>query len=193
MRGSVVDEAPTEAVYPTDESLMHAIQEGHIDLLGVLYERYSRRVSARCHGMVGDPADVDDLVQETFLRVLRYRSGFRGDARFSTWLYRIASNVCLDHMKARGKRAASNSDLASVTSIGNGPSAHRERLAVLETALDRLPADKRELLLLCRLGGLSYTQLAERLGAREGTVRVRVHRAVTQLKSIFDTLWEGGS
>lgn len=170
---------------------MRAIQAGHLDLLGVLYERHSGRVFAQCLRAVGDPTVADDLVQEAFLRVLRYRSSFRGEARFSTWLHRIAGNVCLDHLRARGKQAAVDSEFAATAEDTETP--EPERLAMLRAALARLPADKRELLRMCRIEGLTYAQAAERLGAREGTVRVRVHRALGELRSILESLGEGGS
>ena len=99
--------------YPSDEATMRAIQEGHLDLLGTLFGRYSGKVLGRCFQMVGDRHHADDLLQESFLRVLRYRDSFKGTARFSTWLYRIVTNVCLDHLRAGNRRDIAVEELAS--------------------------------------------------------------------------------
>ena len=179
--------------YPSDRAMMRAIQEGHLDLLGVLYERHSSRVSAQCSGMVDDVEAVDDLVQEVFLRVLRYRQSYRGEAQFTTWLHRITRNVCLDHISARKKDKAVDGHLASRPEAEPAQRPGAERLAVLRRALDSLDTEKRDLLVWRRLEGLSYAELAERFGVTEGALRVRVHRATIELKAAFDALWDGPS
>lgn len=188
--------------YPSDEATMRAIQAGHLDLLGVLYRRHRGSVSRQCSGLIGESDIVDDLVQESFLRVLRYRESFRGEARFSTWLYRIARNVCLDHLTGMKKEVAIGDELSvdgdgvSLPPSGGGvapPISESERVSVLRSALAMLPEEKRELLTLYRLEGLTYAQLSRRFGVSEGALRVRVHRAMTQLKAIFDSLWDASS
>lgn len=171
---------------------MMAIAAGHVDLVGTLFTRHSPRAFAQCVRLVGDRQVADDLVQEAFLRVLRYRASFRGEARFTTWLYRIVRNVCLDHLKASNRaaevaaRVASEQDELDPAGALDDPD-----LTQLRAALERLAPQKRELLVMCRVEGLGYAQIAERLGASEGAIRVRVHRAVGELRAILTAL-EGG-
>ncbi len=179
-------------VYPCDEIMMKAIQEGHLDLLGTLFERHSRKVFAQCYRMVGDRHTSDDLVQESFLRVLRYRKGFKGTARFSTWLYRIVANVCIDHLRAKSKEGTAVRELATeAADLEQVTPPDDDRVVVLREALERLAPEKRELLVMSQIRELGYAQLAEHCGISEGAVRVRVHRAVRELKSIVDSLRDG--
>jgi RNA polymerase sigma-70 factor, ECF subfamily len=185
-------EGAAAAGQPSDEGVMRAVQAGNVDQLGVLFRRHSRRVFVQCLRMVGDPDAADDLVQETFLRVFRYRDSFRGTARLSTWLHRIATNVCIDHLRARERPVtASPEPDAQDTTDTAFQFTESEGVAVLRDALDKLPRDKRELLTMCRLEGLSYGDMAKRLGVTEATLRVRVHRAMKDLKTTFDSLWAG--
>lgn len=171
---------------------MRAIQEGHLDLLGTLFTRYSDRVFGRCFQLVGDRHEADDLLQESFLRVLRYRASYKGTARFSTWLYRIATNVCLDHLKAKNREGSAVQRLVEMTDF-TPPMDNDDRVDVLRVAFERLSAEKQELLVMARIRGFGYARLAESCGTSEGTIRVRVHRAMRELKSIVDGLMESES
>lgn len=184
-------DAAASAGQPSDESAMRSIQAGNSDQLGVLFKRHSRRVFVQCLRIVGDPDTADDLVQETFLRVFRYSDSFRGTARFSTWLHRIASNVCIDHVRARERQVTTLQEDTAPDHDSAFQVTDSERVTVLRDALDKLPRDKRELLTMCRLEGLSYADMAKRLGVAEATLRVRVHRAMKDLKTTFDSLWAG--
>jgi RNA polymerase sigma-70 factor (ECF subfamily) len=179
-------------VFPSDEVLMRAIQEGHVDLLGSLFTRYMDRVFRRCLHLVGDRHEAEDLLQESFLRVLRYRDSYKGTARFSTWLYRIATNVCFDHLKARSREGAAVENLAETTDFEPLPT-DDDRIVVLRVAFERLAPEKRDLLIMTRIRGWGYAKLAAECGATEGAIRVRVHRALQELKSIVDSLQESES
>lgn len=170
---------------------MAAIQEGHVDLLGALFARYSDRVFRRCFELVGDRHEADDLLQESFLRVLRYRDSYKGTARFSTWLYRIATNVCLDHLRARKRDNTVTRDLTAASDFEAADC--DPRLELLRVAFERLAPEKRELLALARLQGHGYAEIAEQYGLTEGALRVRVHRAMKELKAIVDSIDEGGA
>jgi len=169
---------------------MQAIQKGHLDLLGTLFSRYASRVFGRCFQLVRDRAEADDLLQEAFLRVLRYRASFRATARFSSWLYQITTNVCFDHLEARKRDSSIARELARdlEENVGFDEPDSDPRIELLRSALERLAPEPRELLTLVRLQGYGYAQLAERYGASEGAIRVRVHRALKELKSIAQAL-----
>ena len=173
----------------TDEAVMTEIQAGRLDLLGVLYTRHSDRAYALCRRMVGDGSASEDLVQEAFLRVLRHRDKFRGDARFATWLHRIVRNVCLDHLNAR------NRENAAVQGLADEP-CHREsfmpiddsEISVTRMAFEKLSKEKQRCLIMARIDGCGYREIAARLGTSEGAARVRVHRAMNELKSNIESL-----
>jgi len=173
---------------------MTKIQEGHIDLLGILFSRHSKNAYAQCYRMVGDSQTSEDLVQESFLRVLRYRMKFRGDARFSTWLYRIVANVCLDHIGARRKEDAAFEALASDTDCLDSVTLPDESdIGIAKTAYDALLPEQQELLVLSRIDGVGYKEIAARYDISEGAARVRVHRTVRELKSNIIALTESES
>ena len=164
-----------------DEELMLGVRRGDRDAFTALFQRHYARVHALCARLTGDAAAADDLAQDTFLRVLRLGSGFQARARFSTWLYRIARNVSIDHLQ-RVRRTAHRD--ASALNGRPDETVDDPRLHTLELALALLPADRREVLVLSRYHDLPYAQLAEVLGCSEGAARVRVHRALSELKQI---------
>lgn len=173
---------------------MSKIQEGQLDLLGVLFARHSRRAYAQCFRTVGNSESCDDLVQEAFLRVLRYRDNFRGESLFSTWFYRIVRNVCYDHLGARKKEGAAYDKLATEqeSAEAHAPIDDSE-VSVTRVAFEKLSHDQQQLLIMARIDGCGYREIAARIGTTEGAARVRVHRTITQLQSIIDDLSEAPS
>ncbi len=173
---------------------MAKIQDGHLDLLGVLFSRHSKKAYALCYRMVGDGHVSEDLVQESFLRVLRFRQNFRGDACFTTWLHRIATNVCLDHLGARRKETEAFRELAAEPAdIGSQPAPDDSDVAIARAAFEALSPDQQELLVMSRINGVGYREIAVHYGVTEGAARVRVHRTVRELKSNVARLTEAES
>ena len=161
---------------------MQRLSAGEPQALDLLFRRHHERVHALCARLAGDGLVADDLVQETFLRVLRFARSFEQRARFTTWLYRIARNVCLDHI-AQERRRASAVETEGVTQTTGDP-----RLDVLEQALQRLPETMRAALVLSRFHELPYEELAIVLGCSVGAARVRVHRALNELRRLVQEL-----
>ncbi len=173
----------------TDEILAGAVAHGDLDALGELFERHHKRVHAICYRMTGEPSSADDLVQESFLRVLRYSKSYDAKAAFTTWLYRLARNVCLDHL-SRENRSNERVQLMNVEqrtdhSPGSEP---YSRLDTVHAALYRLPSEKREILVLSRYEGMSYAEIAEVCDTTVGAIKVRAHRAMRELRKIFEEL-----
>ena len=159
----------------TDEALMQRLAAGEREALDLLFRRHHERVYALCARLTHDATAADDLVQETFLRVFRYAATFRQRARFTTWLYRIARNLCHDHaLRARRREPEEDARIEPVQ--------RDARLDSLELALQQLPDSLREALVLSRFHDLPYAELAIVLGCSPGAARVRVHRALTELK-----------
>jgi RNA polymerase sigma-70 factor (ECF subfamily) len=173
---------------------MARIQEGDLDLLGILFARHSKKAYALCYRIVGDGHISEDLVQESFLRVLRYRRNFRGDSRFSTWLYRIVKNVCLDHIGAQRKEDAAFEGLVAESANFDSLTVPDESdVGIAKAAFEALSPDQRELLVMSRIDGVGYKEIAAHFGVTEGAARVRVHRTVRELKASVTKLTEAES
>jgi RNA polymerase sigma-70 factor (ECF subfamily) len=171
-----------------DEALMRAVREGDLTQLGTLFDRYHVALFDFLNRMTGRRDVAEDLVQEVFLRILKYRATYREDARFETWVFRIARNARADYfMKRETIEPLSEEALASPDGAP-GPEGELERqgdAALLRRALLQLREDRRELIVLARYRGMKYDAIAELLGVDTGTVKVRVHRALGELRTLF--------
>lgn len=175
---------------------MHAVRQGDVAKLALLFERYHRPLFDFLCRMTGNAAAAEDLVQDVFVRILKYRATFRDEGRFETWVFRIARNVRADYFKRRGMPPAELTEAAGHASPEPGaPDAiERDRnVDCLKRALLLLRDDKRELIVLARYRGLSHAAIADLLGVEVGTVKVRMHRAVKELRDIFLRLSENPS
>ena len=184
----------------TDETLMHAVRAGDVAKLGLLFERHHAPLFDFLARMTGNPAAAEDLVQDVFVRVLKYRTTWRDEGRFETWLYRIARNARVDYFKSRAAYPETNS--AEIDAALEHPSceplpsdtlARDREVARLQRALALLRDDKRELIVLARYQGMKLDAIADLLGVETGTVKVRLHRAVKELREIFLRLNENES
>jgi len=169
--------------HDVDTALMLRVASGDREAMRTLFERTYADVRALCLRFSQQPTLADDLAQETFLRALRYAHSFRGEARFSTWVYRIARNVCYDHMNA-ANTPLSLDEVAEPRTDG----APRNTRLELEQALAWLPAEQREALVLVRLHGLPYAEVATVLGCSPGAARTRVCRALQRLRQLVHQL-----
>jgi RNA polymerase sigma-70 factor (ECF subfamily) len=172
----------------TDEALMTAVRSGDVAQLGVLFERYHLPLFDFLARMTGDRTAAEDLVQDIFVRILKYRATFRDGGSFETWLYRIARNARADYFRQRSHVEPLAEEALERAAPQPGPAlrleADRERDR-LRRALMLLREDKRELLVLARYQDMRYEQIADVLGIEIGAVKVRVHRAIRELREIF--------
>lgn len=166
---------------PSDEALIEAMQQGDRDAVGQLFDRHYDELFAFAARMLGDSHTAADAVQEAFLRVLRYGGSFGGRSSFRTWMLRVVRNVCLDLVTERRRRRRA-AEVLPPREPTPAPTEPDPRLSRLRTALEALPATRREVLVLRRFHGLSYAEIGELCGISEGAARVRVHRALRQLK-----------
>src|SRR6185503_9633446 len=147
------------------------VREGDLAKLGLLFERYHVAVFDFLGRMTGDPAAAEDLVQDIFVRVLKYRATYRDGGSFETWLFRIARNARADYFRARRPLEPLAADALALPDPGPGPmrrlEADRDR-ARLHQALLQLRDDKRELIVLARYRGMTHEQIAELLGIGTG-------------------------
>ena len=166
-----------------ERELVARCQRGDDGAFGELVDRYKNLVYAMIYRMVTDRTQVDDLAQDVFLKVHRGLPYFRGEARLSTWIYRIVSNVCV---QARSVRRATTSatDVAEPSSI-DGAFADIELRDRIEKAMAQLPENYRFLIAAHYLKGVQYEALAESLGMPLGTIKTHLHRAKRQLRELL--------
>lgn len=179
----------------SDEELMMQVKDGDTQRLGILFERHQARLYQFCLRMTGSAALAEDLVQDVFTRMLRYSRTFRADSHFLPWAYRLARNATNDHFRKHRHEPPMPEETAP--QVDGTPGAQdrlvtAEASALLRRALLELPEDKREVLVLSRFHSLKYQEIAELLECSEGAVKVRVHRAVKQLRETYEALLDGG-
>lgn len=169
---------------------MSAVRSGDVAQLGVLFERHHSQIYRYCVRMTGNPTTSEDLVQDVFTRVLKYSRTFRDGTNFKAWIFRVTRNVCHDHFR-RGRREVELDEPEahpSADPLVEETMADTEDLDRLRVALGRLPDDRRELLILSRFEHRKYAEIAKLLDCSVGAVKVRVHRAVRQLRDIYAEL-----
>lgn len=167
-----------------DGDLIQKIQQGEQLAFNQLVLKYRHRVMGVAARMLQDPIEAEDLAQDVFVKVYHSLKGFKGEALFSTWLYRITANSCLNHRKSRtrerqAKKALDESEpiLFDDTSDPHVALEEKELKVCLEKAIQALPQEQRIVLILRDIEGLSYEGIADSLGVELGTVRSRLHRA----------------
>jgi RNA polymerase sigma-70 factor (ECF subfamily) len=182
----------------TDEELLAAFQAGDAQAFERLLRRHRAPLFTFLLRMVGDRARAEDLTQEAFLRVVRAAARWEARARFQTWLYTVARNLCVDQSRRDRFRRADSLDAQSPLGDGDGPplvesiasdGALPDRAAdsalvrpALERALLSLPAEQREVFLLREQAGLPFKEIAELIGCNENTVKSRMRYALEGLR-----------
>jgi RNA polymerase sigma factor (sigma-70 family) len=176
----------------SDNSLMAKVRDGDLDKLGLLFMRYKKPLFTFFLTLVRDRELGEDMVQNTFLRILKYRHLFRGDGDFKSWMFHIARNVKNDQFR---KKQIDQKDQVEKWEGKIGHNENRDTEWMLESehqmlasALDRLPEEKREILMLSKYQDRNYKEIGLLLGCSEGAVKVKVFRALQELKSVYQKL-----
>ena len=177
-----------------DRAVIEQVLAGDNDAFGILVERYQTKIYNLALRMCGNEDDAFDLAQESFLRAWRNLGSFQFESAFSTWLFRLCSNICLDFLRAKKRRAAVSLTMTDdegeenqleIPDPGKTPEEAvfaAEDRELLTRALNELPADQREILTLRAIDDLSYSEIARILNLQEGTVKSRLSRARTALR-----------
>lgn len=176
-----------------DELLLHRAKGGDADAFEELITPHEKKIYATCLRMMGNPQDAFDCTQETMLRAYRTLASYRGEAKFETWLYRVAYNICLDALRGRKRRAAESIEALaeegfSPVDTGKGPYEaleEKDRMTALSGAIAALPQDMREMVVLRQVQQLSYEDISEVTGLPLGTVKSRINRARLRLKELL--------
>jgi RNA polymerase sigma-70 factor, ECF subfamily len=176
----------------TDEDLVDRSRGGDVESFNQLITRWERPIYALAYRVIGQEEDARDVCQETFLRAFRGLAGFKGQAKFSSWLYRIALNLCRDWIRRRRRTPISTlpedvelEDLASEA----GPSesvedlvARRELSGVVEVAMARLPEEQRTAIILKEYHGMTFQEIADLQGCPLSTVKTRLYQGLSVLR-----------
>ena len=184
-----------------EEQLVGRARSGDIEAFEALVAEYDGRIYNMAYRMLGNPEDARDVTQDAFLKAYSSIGGFRGDASFSTWLYRIAKNVCLDVLRRRSRRTVFSLDDPMETEEGELDRQLAGELpdpedALLDSevrdavkdAILRLPPHHRSIIVLRDIEDLSYEEIAEILEIGLGTVKSRLYRARSALSANLASL-----
>ncbi len=181
----------------TEQELVQAAQQGDQGVFSQLVEQNQGKIYSLCYRMTGNSEDAADLTQEAFLNAWRGLSKFGGQSSFSTWLYRLASNACIDFLRREKRRSALSMTLESKDEDDHQADLPDERWSperelerkesrqALQAGLATLSPEHREVLLLRETEGLSYQEIARCLGLEDGTVKSRIARARMSLREFL--------
>ena len=178
-----------------DKHILARARRGELDAFEELVRQYEKRVYAVALRASGSPEDAADITQEVFLRAWRSIESFRGDSGFSTWLFRITMNLCVDHARHKNAQPQTQPLVVGeedaerpIPDTAPTPEEHLENSELgreLAAALDEVSEEHRRIVLLRDVSGLSYTEIAEVLEISEGTVKSRLSRARIALRTIL--------
>ncbi|MBI3141086.1 MAG: RNA polymerase sigma factor RpoE [Rhodocyclales bacterium] len=173
-----------------DHQLVLRAQRGDQQAFGLLVSKYQRKLARLLSRLIRDPAEVEDVAQETFIKAYRALPTFRGDSAFYTWLYRIGINTAKNYLVSQGRRAPTTTDFDSEEAETfdegeqlrdiNTPERVLQSKQIGETvnaAIEALPEELRTAIMLREIEGLSYEEIAKIMDCPIGTVRSRIFRA----------------
>ncbi|HET6528354.1 MAG TPA: RNA polymerase sigma factor [Balneolaceae bacterium] len=174
----------------SDNALMLKVKNGDFDKLGLLFERYHRRLYHFFYRLNRRRDVSEDLVQGVFERILKYRSSYTADGSFSTWIFQIARNLHADHYRKHQNEENINDflDMDQLVNEDENDQPGKEELKLLQRALDQLDSTKKQALLLSRFQGFKYKEIAEIMDCSEGAVKVRIFRAIRELEVLIKEL-----
>lgn len=176
-----------------ERRVIAAVLAGDVNRFEELVLAHQNRIYALCSRMLGNAQDASDAAQETFFRAYRALASFRGDSRFSTWLCRLGSNICLDMLRKRPDVPdlsledddGRSWDLPSQEDAPQEALERKELRRAVQEGLLQLPPEFRQVLLLREVGGLSYDEIARAAKLEPGTVKSRIARARKKLAAIL--------
>ena len=173
-----------------DDELVQKCRRGDLSAFETIYQRHSSSMYNLAYRMVGNPSDAEDLLQEIFLLAFNKLSSYQGQSALGTWLYRVATNRCLDHLRSRAKRYQTMTDSIDEKESLT-PSAAKDtpvERVDLERSIAQLPDSYRAAFLLYDVEGFGHKEVAHILGVAEGTSKSLVHKARLKIR---DTLGQG--
>jgi len=197
-----IRELVTFRAQKTDEELMLACQKGDSKALDKLYKRYYQRIYSFIRRYVNDNDKAQDILQETFLRVFNWREKYAPTAKFASWLYRIARNLCIDEKRRYWNRMVELDSQAGLDENSQGPIEvepekgfnprealdDSDRMETIRSAIESLSEEQRDVIVLNKYQGLSYQEIGEVLGISTESVKQRAYRAHLKLREMLEPL-----
>lgn len=176
-----------------EQKLLQRAGKGDAQAFNALMSQQEGRMYAVALRMCGNHEDAQDCMQEAMLRIFRAISSFKGQSTFSTWVYRITMNTCLDELRRAKRRKATSLDERleagwSPVDTGDSPERHAlrsEQRRAIDRAIRLLPEDMRSAIVLRDIQGMSYEEIAEILSANVGTIKSRISRGRSRLREIL--------
>lgn len=177
----------TRATEQSDDALVQRTQSGDAEAFSELVRRHEHSVYNVALRFMRNPSLAEDMAQEAFLKAYQKIGRFRGDARFSTWLYRIACNVCLTELQKRKRRSELTTQAApSAPGMPAMQAAQADEAEIIRQCVTQLPRRYAEVITLYYLNECSYSQVAEIMNVPEGTLKTWMHRARKLLREIVE-------
>ena len=187
-----------------DQQLVERVQRGDKQAFGLLVEKYRRKLGRLLSRFIRDQAEVEDVVQEAFIKAYRALPNFRGDSAFYTWLYRIGINTAKNYLVSMGRRPQTSNDIEveDAENFEDGDELRtmdtpetelmtKEIAKTVQMAIESLPEDLKTAIVLREIEGLSYEEIATMMDCPIGTVRSRIFRArefiAERLRPLLDT------
>ena len=200
----LMESRPVNPERAIDQKLVEKAQRGDKKAFGMLVEKYQRRLNRLLSRMVRDQSEIEDIVQDSFIKAYRAINNFRGDSAFYTWLYRIGINTAKNHLVKLGKRpkAMNEVDIEEIENFEDAPDLRNhetpestmmssEIVASVNQTIAGLPNELREAISLREMDGLSYEEISDLMNCPIGTVRSRIFRAreviAEKLKPLIET------
>ena len=204
VKEKLMESRPVNPERAIDQKLVEKAQRGDKKAFGMLVEKYQRRLNRLLSRMVRDQSEIEDIVQDSFIKAYRAINNFRGDSAFYTWLYRIGINTAKNHLVKLGKRpkAMNEVDIEEIENFEDAPDLRNhetpestmmssEIVASVNQTIAALPSELREAISLREMDGLSYEEIADLMNCPIGTVRSRIFRAreviAEKLKPLIET------
>ena len=187
-----------------DRQLVTRAQQGDRQAFNLLVEKYQRKLARLLSRFIRDPAEVEDVTQEAFIKAYRALPAFRGDSAFYTWLYRIGINTAKNYLMAMGRRAPTSTEVEAEDAEGyeegeqlrdiNTPESvllSNEIAETVNSTIEQLPEELRRAIQMREIEGMSYEDIAQAMDCPIGTVRSRIFRAreaiAERLRPLLDT------
>jgi RNA polymerase sigma-70 factor (ECF subfamily) len=200
----LMESRPINPERAVDQKLVEKAQRGDKKAFSMLVEKYQRRLNRLLSRMVRDQSEIEDIVQDSFIKAYRAINNFRGDSAFYTWLYRIGINTAKNHLVKLGKRpkAMNDVEIEEIENFEDAPDLRNyetpessmmssEIIAAVNQTIEALPNELKEAISLREMDGLSYDEIADLMNCPIGTVRSRIFRAreviAEKLKPLIET------
>ena len=166
------------------------VKGGNLEYLHDLFDRYNKRIFNYFLKSTLHRGDSEDLAQDLFIRVMKYRNSYREGNAFEVWIFQIARNMVKDHFRKMRIHKDHFSVVEEMPELLEKKDDSLEREKQLYDAMNSLPEEKRELLVLTKFSGMKYEQVAEMKNTTVGNIKVQVHRTIKELKDIYFTVEE---